>query len=198
MCWYIHILLFCIVVVLSLSVSVSISYVPHLPSAGETLSATKFQNDFGGKAANQCVTAAKLGSKAALISKVCKINCFAWQNKYHKTCPRVFVYEYFQLGGDEWADKYDENLKKCQVDTRHVQRVDGQKTGIAQINVAENGENQIVIVPGANNSLSPADVEHADELLKASKVNQKFNLFRCAKVRAKSLVILIGCLLQFI
>lgn len=62
---------------LSLSVSVSISYVPHLPSAGETLSATKFQNDFGGKAANQCVTAAKLGSKAALISKVCKINCFA-------------------------------------------------------------------------------------------------------------------------
>ena len=43
---------------------------PHLPSAGETLCATKFQNGFGGKAANQCVAAARLGSKTALIAKV--------------------------------------------------------------------------------------------------------------------------------
>lgn len=48
------------------------SYVPHLPGAGETLRATKFQNGFGGKGANQCVAAAKLGSSTALISKVIK------------------------------------------------------------------------------------------------------------------------------
>lgn len=51
-------------------------------------------------------------------------------------------------------------------------RVEGHKTGMAQINVAENGENQIVIIPGANNSLSADDVENADELLKSSKVRE--------------------------
>lgn len=76
----------------------------------------------------------------------------------------------FQLGDDEWASKYEENLHKQGVCTEHVGHVDGQKTGMAQINVAENGENQIVIIPGANNSLSSADVEAADDILKLSKV----------------------------
>lgn len=46
------------------------SYVPHLPTAGETLRATRYQHGFGGKGANECIAAAKLGSKTALISKV--------------------------------------------------------------------------------------------------------------------------------
>lgn len=46
------------------------SYVDHLPMAGETIRANKFSNGFGGKAANQCVAASRLGSKAAIISKV--------------------------------------------------------------------------------------------------------------------------------
>lgn len=46
------------------------SYVPHLPASGETIRATKFNNGYGGKGANQCVAAAKLGSKTVLISKV--------------------------------------------------------------------------------------------------------------------------------
>jgi len=120
-----------------------LSYVPHLPVAGETLCATKFQNGFGGKAANQSVAAARLGSKTALIAK---------------------------FGDDDWADKYEENLHKHGVSTKHVTRVEGQKTGMAQICVAENGENQIVMIPGANNTLSADDVENADELLKSAKV----------------------------
>lgn len=75
-----------------------------------------------------------------------------------------------QLGEDEWAEKYRENLVKQQVDTKHVGQADGQKTGMAQINVAENGENQIVIIPGANDSLSAGDVEKAQEILDSSKV----------------------------
>lgn len=43
---------------------------PELPQPGETLRATRYQNGFGGKGANQCVAAAKLGSKTVLISKV--------------------------------------------------------------------------------------------------------------------------------
>lgn len=59
-----------------LFVSLCYSYVPHLPAAGETLRATKFQNGFGGKGANQCVAAAKLGSSTALISKVISFDSF--------------------------------------------------------------------------------------------------------------------------
>lgn len=46
----------------------------------------------------------------------------------------------------------------------------GKTTGLAQINVAENGDNQIVIVPGANDSIAPADVDKVQEVLDASKV----------------------------
>lgn len=75
-----------------------------------------------------------------------------------------------QFGEDEWADKYDEHLKKFAVCSKFIDRVAGKNTGLAQINVAENGENQIVIIPGANDSLSPSDVENAAEVLDSSKV----------------------------
>lgn len=46
------------------------SYVPRLPKPGETLRASKFQTGFGGKGANQCIAAAKLGSRTAIVAKV--------------------------------------------------------------------------------------------------------------------------------
>lgn len=51
-----------------------------------------------------------------------------------------------------------------------METVNGKSTGLAQINVAENGDNQIVIIPGANDILSAADVEKAQDVLDASKV----------------------------
>lgn len=128
----------------------------HLPTAGQTLRATKFQNGFGGKGANQCVAAAKLGSKTALISK---------------------------FGFDEWADKYQENLTKSNVCTKFISRVEGHKTGMAQINVAENGDNQIVIIPGANDTLSSSDIEDAQELLDSSKVKRDFFFYYKMKLK---------------
>lgn len=41
---------------------------------------------------------------------------------------------------------------------------------MAQISVAENGDNQIVIIPGANDTLTASDIEDAQELLDSSKV----------------------------
>lgn len=75
-----------------------------------------------------------------------------------------------QLGNDEWGDKYRENLEKYNVSTNYVETANGKSTGLAQINVAENGENQIVIIPGANDLLTPADVEKAQDVLEQSKV----------------------------
>lgn len=52
----------------------------------------------------------------------------------------------------------------------YVERVNEKPTGIAQINVDQNGENHIVIIPGANDTLSITDIENADNLLDKSKV----------------------------
>lgn len=44
---------------------------PHLPKPGETLQGSTFSMGFGGKGANQCVMASKLGASTAMVSKVC-------------------------------------------------------------------------------------------------------------------------------
>lgn len=49
-----------------------ISQAPRLPKVGETIHGHKFFIGFGGKGANQCVQAARMGAKAAMVCKVCK------------------------------------------------------------------------------------------------------------------------------
>jgi ribokinase len=46
------------------------SYVDRTPKIGETIEGTRFEKGFGGKGANQCVQAAKLGGSVAMIGKV--------------------------------------------------------------------------------------------------------------------------------
>lgn len=46
------------------------SYAPRLPKPGETIHGSSFSQGFGGKGANQCVMAAKLGARAAMVAKV--------------------------------------------------------------------------------------------------------------------------------
>lgn len=120
-----------------------ICYVPRLPKAGETLHGTSFATGFGGKGANQCVAAAKLGAKTAMIAKV---------------------------GGDAWGKSYLEHLQKEHVNIDHVQICPDETTGVAQISVAEGGENNIVIVSGANELLSENEVKRATDLFRESKV----------------------------
>ncbi|XP_055639237.1 ribokinase [Toxorhynchites rutilus septentrionalis] len=120
-----------------------ISYVPRLPKVGETLHGTRFETGFGGKGANQCVAAARLGSRTAIIGK---------------------------LGNDSWGNIYYDALRSEGVNLERVEIVDGQTTGIAQINVADNGDNQIVIVAGANNMLQTEDVQKSEHLLSDAKV----------------------------
>lgn len=49
------------------------SYVSRLPKAGETLHGSKFSMGFGGKGANQCIMAARLGCDTAMVAKASKI-----------------------------------------------------------------------------------------------------------------------------
>lgn len=70
-----------------------------------------------------------------------------------------------QIGNDQWGEKYKENLEQVGVDTSHVKITPDVTTGIAQISVADSGDNQIVIVPGANGHLSKEDVKQSAQLI---------------------------------
>ncbi|CAG5121060.1 unnamed protein product, partial [Candidula unifasciata] len=87
------------------------SYVSHLPKEGETVIGYKFDTGFGGKGANQCVAAAKLGAKVAMIGK---------------------------LGSDLYGQEYLNNLKAYGVNCDYMGIEDGESTGVAAISVADN------------------------------------------------------------
>lgn len=67
----------------------------------------------------------------------------------------------FQVGDDIWGQKYIDNLNIENIHTQHVKITENSSTGIAQIIVSDSGENQIVIVAGANNLLCLNDLEEA-------------------------------------
>ena len=106
---------------------------PRFPQPGETISGSDLQIIPGGKGANQAVAAARQGVKTAMFGRV---------------------------GSDSFAPFLVDNLKANQVDTSHV-IVDSSATGTAIIVVDANGQNSIVLSPGANGNVSPADVDSA-------------------------------------
>ena len=117
-----------------------VTYVARMPVRGETVEAPSFEMGHGGKGANQAVAAARLGASVVMVTKV---------------------------GDDMFADNTIRNLAGFGVDTKYVTRVPGRSSGVAPIMVEPSGENSILIVKGANNDLSPADIEAAAEDLKS-------------------------------
>ncbi len=106
--------------------------VPHLPMPGETVLATGPAHlAFGGKGANQAVAAAVFGGQVAMIGRV---------------------------GTDEAGQAILADLERTGIDARCVLAADGERTGTATIAVDEAGENLILVDPGANRRLTPADV----------------------------------------
>ncbi len=102
--------------------------VPHLPGPGETLSARSFHRGLGGKGANMSVAAARAAAHCVHIGAV---------------------------GRDgAWAV---ERLMEYGVDTRHIATVDA-VTGNAVIAVDDDGENNIILLPGANHMISEAHI----------------------------------------
>lgn len=106
-----------------------VTHVPHLPIPGETIHSTKFQKSPGGKGANQAVAAAKLGGDVAMIGRV---------------------------GSDDHGQVLVNNLKAAGVDITGIQ--ESGTTGMAFINVSTDGENNIVLVHGANGQVNRADI----------------------------------------
>jgi ribokinase len=117
--------------------------VPRLPGPGETVSGDDVFRNPGGKGANQAVAAARLGRGVAMVGCV---------------------------GDDEAGHELLASLEADGVDRSRVRVVDGVPTGTAFITVGEDGENQIVVSPGANARLTPGDVAAAGTALAAAAV----------------------------
>ena len=116
---------------------------PQIPSVGQTLIGTSFSTTPGGKGANQAVAAARLGYPVQFIGKV---------------------------GDDVYGPQLIENLSRAGVDTSAMSTVTG-SSGLAPIFLAENGQNAIVVVPGANGKVDSAYVDkHVDVIRNAGMV----------------------------
>ncbi|XP_029972377.1 ribokinase isoform X2 [Salarias fasciatus] len=120
-----------------------VSQAPRLPKAGETIHGHKFFIGFGGKGANQCVQAARLGVKTAMVCKV---------------------------GKDFFGDNYIQNFKDNGVHTDFVGQTSDAATGAASITVNDAGENAIVIVAGANMLLGGEELRRALPAISRAKV----------------------------
>ena len=112
-----------------------------LPLPGETLLGGTFFMNAGGKGANQAVAAARLGGNVTLVAKV---------------------------GNDIFGKQTIEGLQKENINTDFVFTGDTAPSGIALIMVNEEGENCIVVAPGANANLLPADIETVNAINEAA------------------------------
>jgi ribokinase len=103
-----------------------------LPRPGETVTGARLARHPGGKGANQALAARRLGAEVRLIAAV---------------------------GDDDMAEEALNLLRAGGVDLSGTRFVNGETTGVALIAVAASGENQIIVCPGANAALAPADLE---------------------------------------
>ncbi|HEY5211807.1 MAG TPA: ribokinase [Acidobacteriaceae bacterium] len=114
----------------------------RLPVAGETIPGSNFQSHPGGKGANQAVAVARLDYPVRMIGR---------------------------LGDDAFGFQLRAHLESAGVDVAGVASTPG-TSGIALIVVAQNGENSIVIVPGANALLTPEDLDANIEIIRSAGV----------------------------
>ena len=112
----------------------------QIPRPGQSLIGTGFDTTPGGKGANQAVAVARLGYPVQMVGAV---------------------------GEDVFGTALLDNLNAAGVGTATVTKVSG-PSGVATILVAENGENSIVVVTGANSKVDCAAVDRQADLIRSS------------------------------
>lgn len=128
-----------VIVLGSLNVDLVTSVETH-PSPGETVLGNGLDRYAGGKGANQALAAARAGADVVMVGRV---------------------------GADEGGTLYRNRLQDDGIDVAHVHVDPDQATGHALIVVSEDGENTIVVVPGANEAVTEDDLApiHAGDVL---------------------------------
>jgi ribokinase len=116
----------------------------RIPGAGETILGENLITVAGGKGANQAVAAAKLAK------------------------PDTEVYQIGRVGNDVFGQRLLDGLAQHEVRTEFVTVTEGASSGCAIVMVDRKGENSIVVLPGANALLKPADVDRAADLIEGA------------------------------
>ncbi len=111
-----------------------ITFADAFPRPGETIFGSNFDLGFGGKGANQAVAAKLCGGEVMMVAKV---------------------------GRDLFGEATVKNFASLGIDTTHVRIIEDAPTGVAPIFVEPSGQNRIIVVKGANDRLTPADVDAA-------------------------------------
>lgn len=115
----------------------------HLPIPGQTILGDHFHTNPGGKGANQAVAAAKLGARTQLVARV---------------------------GNGMFVPRFIESYDQVGLGHDHMVRDAESPSGTALIFVDDDGENMIVVAPGANQKLSIEDVNNALPVIEGAKV----------------------------
>jgi len=115
---------------------------PRLPAPGETLTGYTFFTAPGGKGANQAVACARLGAPTRMVGRV---------------------------GDDLFGEQLRASLRSFGVQDDGVLTTPG-PSGVALIAVDDLAENTIVIVPGANGSVSIADIPRLEAVLDGARI----------------------------
>lgn len=113
------------------------------PEAGETLFGQDFALSPGGKGANQAVAAARLGAEVAMIGSV---------------------------GQDAFGGELLDIMRREQIDTAHLSQSASLGTGVASIVVDGEGENRIIVVPGANLELGAEDIQALEDVIAGAEM----------------------------
>lgn len=130
-----------IVVVGSINADLTTRVARH-PHPGETLMGTGGTFSAGGKGANQAVAAALLGGDVAMVGAV---------------------------GADPQAEAALTHLRRSGLDMRAVATTT-EPTGLAVITVSASGENTIVVLPGANATVTASYVDQHAELIRGADI----------------------------
>lgn len=117
--------------------------VDHTPMVGETILCDKMELIPGGKGANQACAAGCLGADATILGAV---------------------------GKDTYAEIQKASLKKAGVNVSRLVCRENDATGIAMITVNREGDNSIVVVSGANATLSPKDIDDNKDLIETCDI----------------------------
>ena len=114
---------------------------PRIPKAGQTILGESMITIPGGKGANQAVAAGKLADS------------------------QTDVYFVGRVGDDDFGQRLMNQLTQHNVRTEHLTVSEGTSSGCAMVLVDRKGENSIVVAPGANAKLTPADIDRARDLI---------------------------------
>ncbi|MDQ8205243.1 ribokinase [Pelagicoccus sp. SDUM812003] len=112
------------------------------PQGGETVAGERFEVFHGGKGANQAFAAARLGGAVSMLGRV---------------------------GQDEYGVALREGLRSVGVDVERVRCIEKTGTGVAAITVDGDGQNRIVVVPGANGAYTSGELERDRDAFSAAR-----------------------------